>query len=59
MQNGFYAARVADDSVRSVHVDEDTVYYLQTARLFKKPGRCPECRTGEGSSGTEENRSSG
>lgn len=36
MENGFYAARVADDGIRSVHVDEDTVYYLQTARLFRQ-----------------------
>lgn len=36
MENGFYAARVADESVRSVYVDEDTVYYMQTARLFRR-----------------------
>lgn len=36
MENGFYAAQVTDDSVRSVHVDEDTVYYMQTAKLFEQ-----------------------
>lgn len=36
MENGFYAARVAENSVRSVHVDEDTICYMQTARIFRR-----------------------
>ena len=36
MENGFYAARVADEGVQSVYVDEDTVYYWQTKALFQQ-----------------------
>lgn len=39
MENGFYAAHVMTDGVRSVHVDEDTVCYMQMARMFRNRGK--------------------
>ena len=36
MENGLYAARVRDESVQSVYVDEDTVFYWQNKALFQQ-----------------------
>ena len=35
MENGFYAARIMDEGVQTICVDEDTVYYAQTAKMFR------------------------
>ena len=35
MENGIYAARVTNGGVKTICVDEDTVFYAQTSRMFR------------------------
>ena len=39
-ENGFYAAKVTDEGVTTIHADEDAVCDHQTAKIFKDRDKC-------------------
>ena len=39
-ENGFYAAKVTDEGVTTIHADEDAVCDHQTAKMFQDRDKC-------------------
>ena len=52
-ENGLYMARVTDDTVKTMHADEDAVCDMQTDKLFKNRDKCREGQQKESVEATE------